>query len=71
MSIDMRLKGILKQLRLPTVLSNYQKLASEAEQSGQKYEEYLLALLESEVSQRELNGENSTVRTQRSEISDQ
>jgi len=56
MSTDVRLSFILKQLRLPTVLSNYQKLAMEAQQSGQKYEEYLLALLESEVSQRELNG---------------
>lgn len=55
MSIDARLKIILKQLRMPTVLSNYQKLAMEAEQNGQKYEEYLLALLENEVSQRELN----------------
>jgi len=55
MSIDMRLRVILKQLRMPTVLSNYQKLATEAEQNGQKYEEYLLALLENEVSQRELN----------------
>ncbi len=43
MSVDMRLRVILKQLRLPTVLSNYQKLSMEA---GQKYEEYLLALLE-------------------------
>ena len=60
MSTDIRLTGILKQLRLPTVLSNYQKLAMEAEQNGQKYEEYLLALLElalleSEANQRELN----------------
>jgi len=60
MSIDIRLTLILKQLRLPTVLSNYQKLAMEAEQNGQKYEEYLLALLElalleSEANQRELN----------------
>ena len=55
MSIDARLKIMLKQLRMPTVLSNYQKLAMEAEQNGQKYEEYLLALLENEVNQRELN----------------
>ncbi len=55
MSTDIRLTGILKQLRLPTVLSNYQKLAMEAEQNRQKYEEYLLALLESEANQRELN----------------
>jgi DNA replication protein DnaC len=55
MSIDIRLTGILKQLRLPTVLSNYQKLAMEASQNGQNYEEYLLALLETEANQRELN----------------
>lgn len=55
MSTDIRLTLILKQLRLPTVLSNYQKLALEAEQNGQKYEDYLLALLESEANQRELN----------------
>jgi DNA replication protein DnaC len=55
MSIDVHLAIILKQLRLPTVLANYQKLALEASANGQKYEEYLLALLESEANQRELN----------------
>jgi hypothetical protein len=59
MSTDIRLTGILKQLRLPTVLSNYQKLAMEASQNGQKYEEYLLALLESEANQRELNSRSA------------
>lgn len=54
-SLDIRLKDLLRQLRLPTVAANYNKLASEAAETGQPYAEYLLALLEQEVSQRDVN----------------
>jgi hypothetical protein len=55
MSLDVRLSILLRQLRLPTVATNYRKFAQEAAQSGQPYEEYLLALVEHEANQREVN----------------
>jgi DNA replication protein DnaC len=55
MSLDLRLPILLRQLRLPTVAANYRKFAQEASHSGQPYEEYLLALLEHEANQRDVN----------------
>ncbi len=55
MSADLRLPILLRQLRLPTVAANYRKFAQEASHSGQPYEEYLLALLEHEANQRDVN----------------
>jgi DNA replication protein DnaC len=55
MSADLRLPILLRQLRLPTVVANYRKFAQEATQSRQPYEEYLLALLEHEIGQRDVN----------------
>jgi DNA replication protein DnaC len=55
MSLDIRLPILLRQLRLPTVSANYRKFAQEAAQAGQPYEEYLLALLEFEANQRDIN----------------
>lgn len=55
MSLDVRLPFLLRQLRLPTVAANYRKFAQEAAQSRQPYEEYLLALLEHELDQRDVN----------------
>jgi DNA replication protein DnaC len=55
MSIDVHLPLLLRQLCLPTVAVNYRKFAREAAQSGQPYEEYLLALLEHEANQRDVN----------------
>jgi hypothetical protein len=40
-------------VRLPTVDANYRKFAQEAARSGQPYEEYLLALLDQELTQRD------------------
>jgi len=53
--VDIRLQGIFKDLRLPTVAKNYETLARQAAESGQPYAEYLLALLEQELSQRDVN----------------
>lgn len=50
-----RLPILLRQLKLPTVAANYQRLAQEATSSGQPYAEYLLTLLEQETSQRDVN----------------
>jgi DNA replication protein DnaC len=55
MSLDIRLPILLRQMRLPTVAANYRKFAQEAAQSAQPYEEYLLALLEQEANQRDVN----------------
>ena len=52
---QVRLPLLLRQMRLPSVSANYRKLAQEAAASGQPYEEYLLALLELEANQREIN----------------
>lgn len=65
MSLDIRLPLLLRQLRMPTVAANYRKFAQEATQSGQPYEEYLLALLEHEANQREINRRKRRVREAR------
>jgi DNA replication protein DnaC len=65
MSLDVRLPILLRQLRLPTVAANYARYAQEASQSGQGYEEYLLALLNEEVSQRDINRRKRLVREAR------
>lgn len=65
MSVDVRLPILLRQLRLPTVAANYRKLAQEAAQAGQSYEAYLLALLEQEVNQRDINRRKRRVREAR------
>ena len=61
MSVDVRLGMLLRQLKMPTVLANYQKLAAEASSSGQGYAEYLLALLDMEYDRREVNGRKRRV----------
>jgi len=65
MSLDIRLPILLRQLRLPTVAANYRKFAQEAAQTGQPYEEYLLALLEHESDQRDVNRRQRRVREAR------
>lgn len=52
---EARLPLLFRQLKLPTVAAHYRRLAQEAATSGQPYEEYLLSLLEEEVSQRDIN----------------
>lgn len=52
---EARLPLLFRQLKLPTVAAHYRRLAKEAATSGQPYEEYLLSLLEEEVSQRDIN----------------
>ena len=49
------LKANLKQLRLPTMLAEFEPLAREAGQTNQTYEEYLLRLTELEVATRQAN----------------
>jgi DNA replication protein DnaC len=49
------LKANLKQLRLPTVSAEFAKLAREAADTGQTFEQYLLRLTELEVAARATN----------------
>jgi len=45
----------LKQLKLPAIKRSYVQVAREARQASQSHEEFLLALVEVEVSQREVS----------------
>src|SRR5689334_776078 len=49
------LKSNLKQLRLPAMHAEFEKLAREAAQANQTYEDYLLRLTELEVAARSAN----------------
>lgn len=57
MELDLLLQTQCKRLRLPTFARNYHKLAQEAAEHKQTYQQYLLALLEQELLQREANQE--------------
>jgi DNA replication protein DnaC len=55
MSSDLLLQSYLKRLRLPVVAQNYPRLAEEAAANNRTYADFLLALVEGEVAQREEN----------------
>jgi DNA replication protein DnaC len=55
MSQTLLLKTNLKQLRLPTMLAEFEKLAREASSNNESYEAYLLRLTELEVAARAAN----------------
>ena len=55
----------LKQLRLPTFLQNYRKLAEDASRADLTYERYLLKLAEQEIAQREANQQARRIRAAR------
>ncbi len=55
MAKDMLIQHHLKHLRLPTIGRQYKKLAQEAARDNRPYEDFLLGLLEAEVTQREEN----------------
>jgi DNA replication protein DnaC len=55
MANDLLLRSYLKRLRLPVVAQNYVRLSSEAAANNQTFPEYLLALVEGEIVQREEN----------------
>jgi DNA replication protein DnaC len=57
MSADLLIKNHLKRLRLPYIAQSYSRLAKEAAAHNQSYQDYLLALLEGEVLQREENAQ--------------
>ena len=55
MAKDILIQHHLKHLRLPTIGQVYKKLAQEAARDNRTYEDFLLGLLEAEVTQREEN----------------
>src|SRR5262245_61429679 len=55
-------KANLKQLKLPTVLAEYEKLAREAAEADEPYEAYLLRLTELEVASRSANALAARIR---------
>jgi DNA replication protein DnaC len=55
MANDLLLRSYLKRLRLPVVAQNFARLSEEAGSNNQTYPDYLLALIEGEITQREEN----------------
>jgi DNA replication protein DnaC len=53
MTNDLQIKSQLKRLRLPVVAQNYVRLAEEAATNNRTFRDYLFALLEAEVIQRD------------------
>ena len=59
---NLLLKSNLKQLRLPTMKAEYDKLAKEASSENATYQQYLLRLTELEVSARATNALNNRIK---------
>src|SRR5690242_4135898 len=56
------LRSNLKQLRLPTIQAEFEKLAREAATANESYEQYLLRLTELEVAARSANALAARIR---------
>ena len=56
------LKANLKQLRLPTISAEFEKLAHQADAGQQSYQQYLLRLTELEVATRASNALKSRIK---------
>lgn len=54
---DLLIRSHLKRLRLPVIAQNYTRLAQEAAAHNQTFQDYLFALLEAEVVQRDENAQ--------------
>jgi DNA replication protein DnaC len=61
-NINLLLKSNLKQLRLPTMGAEFEKLAREATDGNESYEQYLLRLTELEVAARSANAVQARIR---------
>jgi len=59
---DLLLKSNLKQLRLPTILAEFEKLAREAAAANESYQQYLLRLTELEAATRSANAVAARIR---------
>ena len=60
---NMLLRSNLKQLRLPTMRAEFEKLAREAAAANEAYEQYLLRLTELEVAARASNAVQARIRS--------
>ena len=58
----MLLDTYLKQLRLPTFVHNYRKLADDAARANLTYDRFLLALAEQEIAQRDANQQKRRIK---------
>jgi DNA replication protein DnaC len=65
MTTTMLLDTYLRQLKLPTFARNYHKFAEDAAQANQNYDQYLFALAEYEVAQRERNQQAQRIKLAR------
>lgn len=65
MTNNLLLDTYLKQLRLPTILRNYRKVAADAAQANLDYDRFLLALVEQEIAQREKLREERRIKAAR------
>ena len=54
---ELLISSYLKRLRLPVIAQTYTRLAQEAAAHNQTFQDYLLALLEAEVGQRDENAQ--------------
>ena len=63
--LDLRIRNLLKQLRLPTMARHYESLARQAAAQDLSYAHYLLTLLEEEHRQRDVNRRQRLLRQAR------
>jgi len=61
-NMNMLLRSNLKQLRLPAMTAEFEKLAREADSANESFEQYLLRLTELEIAARASNAMQSRVR---------
>ncbi len=59
------LNSYLKQLKMPTIAKSYPQLSREASEAGKSHEEFLLAVLEAEIGQREVSRQKLRLATAR------
>jgi DNA replication protein DnaC len=62
MTNQLLMKSYLKTLRLPAISAHYEEVIRDAMRSNMNYEEFLLALVRIEVSQRDINRRNRLIR---------
>jgi DNA replication protein DnaC len=65
MTTMLLLDTYLRQLKLPTFARNYRKFAEDAAQANQPYDQYLFALAEYEIAQRERNQQAQRIKLAR------
>jgi len=67
--VDARVQGLLKVMKLPTIARHYDAFARQSAAQDHSYAQYLLALLEEEYNQREINRRRRLLRLAKFPIS--